>query len=139
MRAGGVRWFSEGSARQLRQRYLSLQIINSLAKGRPADAALLAAGFRPPFNATASDPSSSSNRSDGRPSAEAPSVPLNDSNSSEIHAAATHAASNSTQPSFLPDNGESALLQAHRAAFFFKLERELEKVCIAQTATNEIH
>lgn len=55
-------------------------------------------------------------------------VPYSDSNTSEIHAAATNAASNSSQPSFLPDNGESALLQAHRAAFFFKLERELEKV-----------
>ncbi|KPV75877.1 uncharacterized protein RHOBADRAFT_48327 [Rhodotorula graminis WP1] len=50
------------------------KIINSLAKGRPADAALLAAGVRPPR----------------------------------------------------PDAAEQ--LPAHKAAFFFKLERELEKI-----------
>lgn len=95
----------EGIARCLRSVQLlakaRYQIINSLAKGRPADAALLAAGYRPPFNlpdtATATELSAAANLGNDR-------------------------------PNLLPDSGESALLQAHKAAFFFKLERELEKV-----------
>lgn len=73
------------------------QIINSLAKGRPADAALLAAGIRPP-----------------RPTNEEPLHP-------------------SSEPQLIAHTagvawGEGDTLQVHKAAFFFKLERELEKV-----------
>lgn len=70
------------------------QIINSLLKGRPDDAALLAAGVRP------------------------------------LHHVGTNASplpEQSTVQLDAPDHG-SSLLQAHKAAFFFKLERELEKV-----------
>jgi CDK inhibitor PHO81 len=61
------------------------QIINSLAQGRPEDAALLAQGIRP-----------------------APRLPA--------------------ELQLLPESNESVLMQTHRAAFFFKLEREIEKV-----------
>lgn len=96
------------------------KIINSLAKGRPADAALLAAGFRPPFNLNAStpvDPSSSNNAVRGQTSA-----------ASDVSAVANLSGHMHQSTSLLPDSGESALLQAHKAAFFFKLERELEKI-----------
>jgi CDK inhibitor PHO81 len=62
------------------------KIINSLAKGRPLDAALLAAVHRPRR--------------------------IEDTEYNLLP--------------FQPD--ESTLLQTHRAAFFFKLERELEKI-----------
>jgi hypothetical protein len=61
-----------------------IKIINSLSKGRPADAAALAAGSLPP-----------------------PREP----NGHQL----------------LPASNESSLLEMHKAAFFFKLERELEK------------
>lgn len=76
------------------------QIINSLAKGRPADAALLAAGIRPP-----------------RPTG--PEEPLHPSSEPQLIA---HTAGVAV------GEGEGSLLQVHKAAFFFKLERELEKV-----------
>jgi CDK inhibitor PHO81 len=88
------------------------QIINSLAKGRPADAALLAAGYRPPFHLSSSA-----------------SWNVDNETASELSAAA-NLSGQSNGPSLLPESGESALLQAHKAAFFFKLERELEKASI---------
>ncbi|GAA5848597.1 hypothetical protein JCM8547_004567 [Rhodosporidiobolus lusitaniae] len=81
------------------------KIINSLAKGRPADAALLAAGVRPP-----------------RPPAE---------EQQPVEATTTEAqlfAHASTANGGLVGEGAATLLQAHKAAFFFKLERELEKI-----------
>ncbi|GAA5830339.1 hypothetical protein JCM11251_001314 [Rhodosporidiobolus azoricus] len=81
------------------------KIINSLAKGRPADAALLAAGVRPP-----------------RPPAE---------EQQPVEATTTEAqlfAHASTANGGLAGEGAATLLQAHKAAFFFKLERELEKI-----------
>ena len=83
----------------------SPQIINSLAKGRPADAALLAAGVRPP-----------------RPDA-AEQLPV-EATTTEAQLFA-HA---STANGGIVGEGPTTLLQAHKAAFFFKLERELEKV-----------
>ncbi|EGG12856.1 uncharacterized protein MELLADRAFT_101443 [Melampsora larici-populina 98AG31] len=74
------------------------KIINSLAKGRPADAALLAAGVSP------------------------------DLNKNHLISRQDH------QPQPLVINGEfsepdaESNLKAHKAAFFFKLERELEKI-----------
>ncbi|SGY75482.1 BQ5605_C005g03428 [Microbotryum silenes-dioicae] len=82
--------------------YKSLKkIINSLAKGRPADAALLAAGVRPP-----------------RPAG--PEEPLHPSAEPQLLA---HSASVTSG-----NGGQGSLLQAHKAAFFYKLERELEKI-----------
>ncbi|BGO89599.1 hypothetical protein NBRC10512_001550 [Rhodotorula toruloides] len=81
------------------------KIINSLAKGRPADAALLAAGVRPP-----------------RPEAEE-QLPV-EATSTEAQLFA-HA---STANGVVGGEGPTTLLQAHKAAFFFKLERELEKI-----------
>ncbi|GAA5978148.1 hypothetical protein JCM10908_004246 [Rhodotorula pacifica] len=81
------------------------KIINSLAKGRPADAALLAAGVRPP-----------------RPAAE---------ENMPVEATTTEAqlfAHASTANGGVVGEGTATLLQAHKAAFFFKLERELEKI-----------
>ncbi|KAH9818990.1 SPX domain-containing protein [Melampsora americana] len=76
------------------------KIINSLAKGRPADAALLAAGVSPDLN----------------------------KNNLISHQDQDH------QPQPLVINGDfsqpdaESNLKAHKAAFFFKLERELEKI-----------
>lgn len=81
-----------------------LQIINSLAKGRPADAALLAAGIRPP-----------------RPTG--PEEPLHPSAEPQLNTASVGAVEG------------GSLLQAHKAAFFFKLERELEKVSLLSPST----
>ncbi|GAA6054549.1 hypothetical protein JCM3770_006024 [Rhodotorula araucariae] len=81
------------------------KIINSLAKGRPADAALLAAGVRPP-----------------RPDAEE-HLPV-EATTTEAQLFA-HA---STANGGIGGEGPTTLLQAHKAAFFFKLERELEKI-----------
>lgn len=69
------------------------QIINSLEKGRLADAALFATGVRPEHGANGETQSPSSG-----------------------------------QPQLLPKIEGSDELQVHKAAFFFKLERELEKV-----------
>ncbi|KAN0064831.1 phosphate system positive regulatory protein pho81 [Thecaphora frezii] len=71
------------------------KIINSLEKGRLADAALFATGVRPEYV--------SSNGDQGE--AESPA-----------------------QPQILPKIEGSDELQIHKAAFFFKLERELEKI-----------
>ncbi|WAQ92895.1 hypothetical protein PtA15_17A377 [Puccinia triticina] len=79
------------------------KIINSLAQGRPADAALLAAGISPAI----ASPS--------------PADPLQHSEADQ-------------QLQLLPEsyNGQTASpesnLKLHKAAFFFKLERELEKI-----------
>ena len=67
------------------------KIINSLEKGRLADAALFATGVRPEYSANGQ-------------SAVSP------------------------QPQILPHIEGSDELQIHKAAFFFKLERELEKI-----------
>jgi len=79
------------------------KIINSLAKGRPADAALLAAGISPLI---------------------APSDPTN-----------LHHQLESDQPlQLLPESyidqraSPENNLKLHKAAFFFKLERELDKI-----------
>lgn len=76
------------------------QIINSLAKGRPADAALLAAGISPAI------------------------IPSN----------SPHSYSTDHPSQLLPESYDNQLenpeqnLKLHKAAFFFKLERELEKI-----------
>ncbi|CDS01347.1 probable PHO81-cyclin-dependent kinase inhibitor [Sporisorium scitamineum] len=67
------------------------KIINSLEKGRLADAALFATGVRPEYNANGQS-------------------------------------TVSPQPQILPHIEGSDELQIHKAAFFFKLERELEKI-----------
>lgn len=67
------------------------KIINSLEKGRLADAALFATGVRP------------EETTNGQPTV-------------------------SPQPQILPHVEGSDELQIHKAAFFFKLERELEKI-----------
>ncbi|KAJ1018224.1 hypothetical protein NDA18_006383 [Ustilago nuda] len=67
------------------------KIINSLEKGRLADAALFATGVRPEYNANGQS-------------------------------------TVSPQPQILPHIQGSDELQIHKAAFFFKLERELEKI-----------
>lgn len=124
------------------------KIINSLAKGRPADAALLAAGLRPPFHLASSIQPEPPRASTSRlPTADGSGVgsSVHDSAAgyagltlSASDAATSTSAASSVTPSsishtshhgsILPDSGESALLQAHKAAFFFKLERELEKI-----------
>ncbi|GAA6006343.1 hypothetical protein JCM11491_004921 [Sporobolomyces phaffii] len=103
------------------------KIINSLAKGRPADAALLAAGVRPP-RPVADQPVSSTldpnPSSASTPAASAPEQPL-EATTTEAQLFA-HAA---TVNGVMVGQGEQGtLLQAHKAAFFFKLERELEKI-----------
>lgn len=95
---------------------LGPQIINSLAKGRPADAALLAAGVRPP-----------------RPAAEE-SLPV-ESTTTEAQLFA-HA---STANGGVVGEGTATLLQAHKAAFFFKLERELEKVSMTPQQSAQVY
>lgn len=82
----------------------TVQIINSLAKGRPGDAALLATGIRPPPTAGPEEPL--------HPSAEPQLI----ANTASVGPGAAEAV--------------GSLLQLHKAAFFFKLERELEKVWI---------
>ncbi|EST05153.1 Glycerophosphoryl diester phosphodiesterase [Kalmanozyma brasiliensis GHG001] len=67
------------------------KIINSLEKGRLADAALFATGIRP-------------------------------------EDVASGQSTTSPQPQILPNIEGSDELQIHKAAFFFKLERELEKI-----------
>ncbi|EPQ30369.1 uncharacterized protein PFL1_01895 [Pseudozyma flocculosa PF-1] len=68
------------------------KIINSLEKGRLADAALFATGVRPDYGANG------------------------------------ERADSPAQPQLLPKIEGSDELQIHKAAFFFKLERELEKI-----------
>ncbi len=68
------------------------KIINSLEKGRLADAALFATGIRPDYNVN------------GESTVSPPQAQL------------------------LPNLEGSDELQIHKAAFFFKLERELEKI-----------
>lgn len=75
------------SAAYLDYKFLK-KIINSLEKGRLADAALFATGVRPE------------------------DIAVGDATTAQI----------------LPKTEGSDELQAHKAAFFFKLERELEKV-----------
>jgi hypothetical protein len=109
------------------------QIINSLEKGRLGDAALFASGLRPSF-------SSSSSASD------VAAHPLDDASAqqqaiSTLTAGGEPAAMNGvgTNAQILAPsaNGRSGgarhgemgdELRIHKAAFFFKLERELEKV-----------
>jgi CDK inhibitor PHO81 len=81
------------------------KIISSLAANRPAsEAALLALGIRP--GNLSIDPTNE-NTSEGR--SRSPSRPPLD-------------------PAFGRDEDQGPDFQAHKAAFFFKLERELEKV-----------
>jgi CDK inhibitor PHO81 len=79
------------------------QIINSLAKGRPADAALLAAGISPAI--VTSNATNSHQQSVADQQLQLLPESYND-------------------PRASPENN----LKLHKAAFFFKLERELEKV-----------
>jgi CDK inhibitor PHO81 len=81
------------------------QIINSLAKGRPADAALLAAGISPAI--AASNSPNLRHQSESDQQLQLLSEPYNHQTAS-------------------PENN----LKLHKAAFFFKLERELEKVSL---------
>ncbi|GAA5875364.1 hypothetical protein JCM16303_000599 [Sporobolomyces ruberrimus] len=106
------------------------KVINSLAKGRPADAALLAAGMRPPRPSSDQsisstfDPNSSSTISGSTMTAPEQQQPL-EATTTEAQLFA-HAA---TVNGVMVGQGEQGtLLQAHKAAFFFKLERELEKI-----------
>lgn len=82
------------------------KIINSLEKGRLGDAALFATGIRPEYIPVLS-------------ASEAAAVGSTDSD-------AVSSAEKTAQ--ILPKAQASDELQAHKAAFFFKLERELEKV-----------
>ncbi|PLW47696.1 hypothetical protein PCANC_04828 [Puccinia coronata f. sp. avenae] len=79
------------------------KIINSLAKGRPADAALLAAGISPAI--AASNSPNLRHQSESDQQLQLLSEPYNHQTAS-------------------PENN----LKLHKAAFFFKLERELEKI-----------
>ncbi|GAA5921998.1 hypothetical protein JCM1841_000727 [Sporobolomyces salmonicolor] len=88
------------------------KIINSLAKGRPADAALLAAGVRPPR------PSTDATDEHGQ------QQPL-EATTTEAQLFAHAATVNGVM---VGEGEQGTLLQAHKAAFFFKLERELEKI-----------
>ena len=72
---------------------------------------MLAAGYRPPF----------------RQQTDVDMPPAAEESAAELHAAAT-VITRTSSGLLLESEGESDLLQAHRAAFFFKLERELEKV-----------
>ncbi|KAM0792180.1 hypothetical protein ACM66B_004877 [Microbotryomycetes sp. NB124-2] len=95
------------------------KIINSLAKGRPADAALLAAGIRPPNAA-----GSASHDSFGH----AHTHNNNDNDHSQNHHPTLIPQTGDRHGPALTNGSKGTLLQAHKAAFFFKLERELEKI-----------
>ncbi|GAA5947210.1 hypothetical protein JCM3765_001576 [Sporobolomyces pararoseus] len=104
------------------------KIINSLAKGRPADAALLAAGVRPPRP----EPDQSIRSTfDPNNSSSAPTTASTEQQQ-PLEATTTEAqlfAHAATVNGVMVGQGEQGtLLQAHKAAFFFKLERELEKI-----------
>lgn len=88
-------------------------------------------------SSTTSAPSTSTSSAIQIPSTSHVNTTNVEATASQVHAAASSAASSSSQPSFLADHGESALLQAHRAAFFFKLERELEKVSLKSSLSSE--
>ena len=90
------------------------KIISSLAANRPAsEAAALALGVRPSDVA----PKSSSNEAQERDSEDIASILGDGLNQPPLQ-------STSGQ-----DDDRGPDFQAHKAAFFFKLERELEKVC----------
>lgn len=89
------------------------KIISSLAANRPAsEAAALALGVRPPYALTQSLPQPLSQTSNVTPTASPLTSP--------------------GQPPFFPSSNYDVHrgpdFQAHKAAFFFKLERELEKI-----------
>lgn len=85
---------------------ISSQIINSLEKGRLGDAALFASGIRPDY--LANGDGAGTTAGGGEPAA---------------HGGA------GTNAQILPKaEGADEQLQIHKAAFFFKLERELEKI-----------
>ncbi|KAI6012328.1 hypothetical protein PISMIDRAFT_313358 [Pisolithus microcarpus 441] len=93
------------------------KIISSLAANRPAsEAAALALGIRPAdiFN----------------PSASAPAITVPPTSAQDVSTAPT--LDDAEQPPILSssrqDDDRGADFQAHKAAFFFKLERELEKI-----------
>lgn len=88
------------SAAYLDYKFLK-KIINSLEKGRLGDAALFATGVRPEY------------------------IP-EDQTTTTTADGVEHASDGTAQ--ILPKAKGSAELQAHKAAFFFKLERELEKI-----------
>lgn len=114
------------------------KIINSLEKGRITDAALLATGMRPEppspavvasgagaHGAGAPDTvaeSGSATQAAGRP--EPRDQTQQDREREAAAAAATQILIGGQSSGDGPDE-----LKLHRAAFFFKLERELEKVC----------
>ncbi|KAK0530989.1 phosphate system positive regulatory protein pho81 [Tilletia horrida] len=111
------------------------KIINSLEKGRLADAALLATGVRPDSDSVpSSSPAFSSALNSGTlapttdvaaqgvtgllPSSSAALSPVDPASIGMPPAAAQ----------ILPEDSGSAELKQHRALFFWKLERELEKI-----------
>ena len=88
------------------------KIVSSLASGRSlTESPSLALGPRPP------NPPTSSGLSDVVPSVQAASLNLQDQQALEILNASGR------------DEDRGPNFQAHKVAFFFKLERELEKVC----------
>ncbi|GAA5941057.1 uncharacterized protein JCM15063_000635 [Sporobolomyces koalae] len=107
------------------------KIINSLAKGRPADAALLAAGVRPP-RPVSDQPVLSSTSDPNGPASASPASVVPGEPQQPFEATSTAAqlfAHAATVNGVMVAEGEQGtLLQAHKAAFFFKLERELEKI-----------
>lgn len=96
--------------------YKSLKkIINSLEKGRLTDAALFASGIRP------------ENISNGQSGA-APSITAATAGAAASGGEPASYSGAGTNAQILPRSEKSDELQAHKAAFFFKLERELEKI-----------
>ncbi|CAO1625908.1 unnamed protein product [Parajaminaea phylloscopi] len=96
------------SAAYLDYKFLK-KIINSLEKGRLGDAALFATGVRPEYVPdVAEEVTAASAAGDGNAQA------------------SVHLADQTAQ--ILPKVEPATELQAHKAAFFFKLERELEKI-----------
>lgn len=97
------------------------KIINSLAAGRPAsEAALLASGGRPKR-------SDSKDSGAGTPAFGAQSVP--DSNGTDLEPLPAEAAPpTGGQMLYAGSVDRTASFKAHRDAFFFLLQRELEKV-----------
>ena len=99
------------------------KIVSSLAAKRPgAEAAALALGMRP-----ADILSPMPTEDDAQP-------PLDDSH--DMHEATTMFTDPDIPPIAAAIHGEDTSLdfQAHKAAFFFKLERELEKVRVPSTS-----
>ncbi len=110
------------------------KIINSLEKGRITDAALLATGMRPesaaPSSSTPTTPAlQAAQQEQRRAQGQADGAAEADPNAAAAQRqAATEAATQMLIGGSASDGKGPDELQLHRAAFFFKLERELEKV-----------